>query len=473
MEHSALFEQLRLRASNSEMRHNSVVQILKDSTENFPEWVQAIESAQHFILIEMYIFSNNEFGQKILNLLIEKQKQGIQVVLVYDWLGSIVPALRGFFKPLQKAGAQVIAYNPIGFASGIGLISRNHRKSFIIDGHTAFVSGLCISSAWDGNPQKGISAWRDTGVKIQGDAVADVINAFVNTVQSQGQVLHEKIELPKTQLHDSSNYFRAGVVATTPKDNNMLRLDLNALSLANHHLWLTDAYFMPTRLYTQALIHAAQSGVDVRILVPKTSDIAWIARVSRTRYRELLQAGVRIFEWNGSMIHAKSAIADGLWARVGSTNLNLSSWYWNRELDVIIEEKQVIDVLEKQFLEDLRNASEIILNHDDKQASREKRKLHLSRLKIINRQQAKAVARQMMQLSHAFEGNLYDAQIVDERETSAYISLGLTLIVFALLLMFAPYILVVPIILLLLIGGISTIMFAIKQKRKFKNIHKK
>ena len=91
-----------------------------------------------------------------------------------------------------------------------------------------------------------------------------------------------------------------------------MRLDLNALTLANHHLWLTDAYFMPTYLYTQALLNAAKDGVDVRILVPKTSDIQWIARVSRTRYRELLQAGVRIFEWNGTMIHAKSAIADGV-----------------------------------------------------------------------------------------------------------------------------------------------------------------
>ena len=127
----------------------------------------------------------------------------------------------------------------------------------------------------------------------------------------------------------------------------MMRLDLLAVSMARKTLWITDAYFMPTRMYAQGLINAAKDGVDVRVLVPSTSDIKWIGAVSRTQYRTLLEAGVRVFEWNGSMIHAKMSVVDGMWARVGSTNLNFSSWFANRELDVAIEDRATVDYLEQ------------------------------------------------------------------------------------------------------------------------------
>ncbi|QMT32475.1 phosphatidylserine/phosphatidylglycerophosphate/cardiolipin synthase family protein [Alysiella filiformis] len=468
-----ILAQLRLRSSNTPIRHNQSITILNNSSENFPEWYAAIESAQHYVLIEMYIFADNDFGKQMRDLLIRKQQQGVQIVLVYDWFGCIVPVLKRFFKPLQKAGAMLVAYNPIGFASGVGLLSRNHRKSFVIDGHTAFVSGLCISSAWQGNAHKNVAEWRDIGVKIQGDAVRDVMAAFADTLSSQNQKLPESIVLPAFSGDEVSGSLRAGVVATTPSDNNMMRLDLNAIALANQRLWITDAYFMPTRLYTQALINAAHAGVDVRILVPKTSDIRWIARVSRTRYRELLQAGVRVFEWNGTMIHAKAAIADGVWARVGSTNLNFSSWHFNRELDVIIEDQNTVAQLCHHFLKDLDNATEIVLNDIEAAAVRESRQARFRQLKAMNRQQAKAVARQMLELSQAFKGNWHSgSNIVDSREANAYLSLGLTLLGFAVLLAFAPYLLVVPIIVLLGVGGISTLIYALRQKRKIKSKQK-
>lgn len=463
----ALLSQLRLRAGGGSASSANRIEVLNDAAANFPEWLAALKAAQKFILIEMYIFADDAFGREVLDVLVEKQRSGVQVVLVYDWLGSLKQWAVHFFAPLQQAGALVAAYNPIGFASGLGLLSRNHRKSFVIDGHTAFVSGLCISSAWLGQPEKNVAAWRDTGLKIQGAAVADVIAAIADSLQSQGLSLPENIAaVPPDEGFSGSH--RAAVVATTPSNNNMMRLDLNALALCNHHLWLTDAYFMPTRLYTQALINAAYAGVDVRLLVPKTSDIRWIARVSRTRYRELLQAGVRVYEWNGPMIHAKSAIADGLWARVGSTNLNFASWHFNRELDVMVEDAEVVAQLERQFLCDLKNSTEIVLNSDDNAVARKRRREWFKQLKTLHPRQAKAVARQMMSLSQAFKGNLHGAALVDERETGAYLSLGLTLLAFALILWFFPKILVVPIILLLLAGGVSTTIFALKQRRRFK-----
>ena len=464
--HLPLLEQIRFRASGSEVLAGNRVEILQDSTENFPAWLAAVAAAEKYILIEMYIFADNAYGRQMRDLLVQKARAGVKVVLVYDWLGSLWPALKGFFRPLKQAGALVVPYNPMGFASGIGLLSRNHRKSFVIDGHTAFVSGLCISSAWEGNPDKGMAPWRDTGVKLQGPVVGEVVAALVDSLQSQGRTLPAGI---LTEDSGSDGRVRAGVVATTPIDNNMMRLDLNALALANRNVWLTDAYFMPTRLYAQALINAANAGVDVRILVPRTSDIPWIGRVSRTRYRSLLEAGVRVFEWNGPMIHAKSAIADGIWARVGSTNLNFSSWHLNRELDAVIENSEVVGRLEQQFLRDLQQATEIVLNESDHLVMRQRRRQHFSHLRIFNRQQARSVACQFMQLSHVLDGNFYGTRTVDEKEASAYLSLGLFMLLMVGVLWFAPYLLVVPVILLLLAGGLSTTIHALRQLWRFRH----
>ncbi|MDU1346947.1 MAG: phospholipase D-like domain-containing protein, partial [Eikenella corrodens] len=444
-----LLDQLHARSSSSEMHGGNSVQLLQDSRENFPAWLEAVAAAEHYVLIEMYIFADNDFGVRLRDLLVEKCRQGVSVVLVYDWIGSLWPSVCRFFEPLKQAGAQVVAYNPPGFASGIGLLSRNHRKSFVIDGHTAFVSGLCVSSAWEGNPTTGVAPWRDTGLKLQGPVVAEVVQALSDTLRSQGERLPENIT---PYDGTAAGTVRAGVVATTPSNNNMMRLDLNALALARRNLWLTDAYFMPTRLYTQALINAANDGVDVRILVPRTSDIRWIGRVSRIRYRSLLEAGVRVFEWDGPMIHAKSAIADGQWTRVGSTNLNFSSWYLNRELDVVIEDAVVVHQLEQMFLQDLANATEIVLNSSERRAALRRRHQMLS--KRHRRQRAQAAARQLLQLSSMFRGNFYGTRTVDENEAKSYLSLGISMLALALLLWFAPYLLVVPLIFLLLAGGL-------------------
>jgi CDP-diacylglycerol--glycerol-3-phosphate 3-phosphatidyltransferase/cardiolipin synthase len=151
-----------------------------------------------------------------------------------------------------------------------------------------------------------------------------------------------------TPIPDSGT-IAARLIATTPSTAHMMRLDLLIASFARRTLWLTDAYFMGTSTYLSALKQAARDGVDVRLLVPRSSDIRWIATVSRTMYRPLLESGVRVFEWNGPMIHAKTAVADGRWARIGSTNLNISSWLANREIDVAIEDESVAGELAARF----------------------------------------------------------------------------------------------------------------------------
>jgi cardiolipin synthase len=156
---------------------------------------------------------------------------------------------------------------------------------------------------------------------------------------------------------------RLRVIAGAPNETGTYRLDLVIASLARHHLWLADAYFVGTSAYVQALAAAARDGVDVRLLVPGASDIPALSPISRAGYRPLLDAGVRVFEWNGTMLHAKTAVADELWARIGSTNLNIASWMGNYELDVAIEDRSFGEAMAAQYERDLTQATEIVLTH--------------------------------------------------------------------------------------------------------------
>jgi cardiolipin synthase len=228
-----------------------------------------------------------------------------------------------------------------------------------IDGRLGYVTGLCIGRHWVGQP--GLEAWRDTGVEVEGPAVADIERAFAETWTFAGGTF------PADQLPEAASIPAAGnaavrVVATAPNVAPIYRTDQLVAALARRSLWLADAYFIGTSSYVQALRSAAQSGVDVRLLIPGVSDIPVMRALSRAGLRPLLEAGVRVFEWNGVMMHAKTAVADGYWARVGSTNLNLVSWTGNWELDLVVEDEGFARSMEATYLADLCNSTEIVLD---------------------------------------------------------------------------------------------------------------
>ena len=470
--HHNLIEQMISRASGARATSGNQIDILLDSPENFPAWEAALLAAQESICIEMYIFARDTFGQRILQILLDKRAAGITVVLIYDWLGSLPAHLSGFFKPLLAAGAHICPYNPISKTWGLNLISRNHRKSIIIDEKIAFVSGLCISSAWQGNPARQIAPWRDTGLRLQGPVVQDILAALEDTLHSQNSHLPLSLHNYENGHQDPCGNSSARVLATTPNNANTMRLDLNLIGLAQQNLWITDAYFMPTRMYIQALINAAASGVDVRILVPRTSDIKWIGTVSRTQYRPLLEAGVRVFEWNGPMLHAKTALIDGQWARVGSTNLNLSSWYINRELDISIEDPYTVYQLERCFINDLNQATEVILDEQHHTQLQQKRAKRFQGYQARHKNQMKGMMRQVMQLSHAFDTHLSGTRLVAPSEAWAYLTIGIGILLFTLAIWFIPQIIVYPLLILMLIGGGGITLQAIKQLIKLKQKNK-
>jgi cardiolipin synthase len=346
------------RASGAPLREGNRVRLLKDATENYPAWLDAIGAARRTVHFEMYIIHDDDQGQLFADALLRKAGQGVQVRLLYDWMGGFGKTSRAFWRRLRAGGVDVRCYNPPHFGHPLGWLSRDHRKTITIDGVVSFVTGLCIGQMWAGDPARHLEPWRDTGVEVRGPAVADVEAAFADAWAAAGR------PLPGDAVREASA--AAGdvplrVVATIPNSAGLFRLDQLVAALARDTLWLSDAYFAWTAPYVQALRAAARDGVDVRLLVPGASDIPVLRPFSRAGYRPLLEAGARVYEWNGSMMHAKTAVADRRWARVGSTNLNVASWMGNRELDVIVEDERFAQQMEEMFLRDLENSTEVIL----------------------------------------------------------------------------------------------------------------
>jgi cardiolipin synthase A/B len=353
-------EQVFSRAAGAPLQRGNSVRVLKDAKENYPAWLEAMSAAKAYIHFESYIIYDDDIGTKFGDLLAAKAREGVKVRVLYDWLGAFGKTSRRFWRRLRDAGVEVRCFNPPRVESPLGWLSRDHRKMISVDGKVAFVTGLCVGRRWVGYPERALDPWRDTGVVVRGPAVADIDLAFAQVWEAIGGPLPED-ELPEPETIPVAGNVSLRVVASLPNTAGLYRFDQMIAALARNSLWLTDAYFVGATSYVQALRSAAQDGVDVRLLVPGSTDIPIFRAVSRAGYHSLLEAGVRVFEWNGPMMHAKTAVADGRWARVGSTNLNVASWMGNYELDVAVEDEEFAGAMERMYLEDLTKSTEIVL----------------------------------------------------------------------------------------------------------------
>lgn len=347
------------RAAGAPLVGGNRVRLLRDARENYPAWLAAIAEARSHVHFETYIIHEDETGAVFADALIDAARRGLAVRLVYDWMGGFGRTSRAFWNSLRVGGVEVRCYNPPRLDAPFGWISRDHRKVLAVDGEVGFVTGLCVGRMWVGDPGRKIEPWRDTGIEVRGPAVADVERAFAQTWATLGTPISgDELARPTP---DGCGPVSMRIVATEPATTGIFRLDQLIAALARERVWLTDAYFAGTTPYVQALRAAAIGGVDVRLLVPGGTDIPLLRPLSQSGYRPLLEAGVRVFEWNGTMLHAKTAVADGRWARVGSTNLNIASWLGNCELDAVIEDEAFGREMEEAYLEDLGNATEVVL----------------------------------------------------------------------------------------------------------------
>jgi cardiolipin synthase len=332
------------------------VELLIDGPCAYDAMLEVIAGATRWVHFENYIIRADSAGRRFAELLVRRAREGVHVRVLYDGLGSFATR-RSFWRLLRQGGVEVRPFRPLSPIDLVSNFSRNHRKLVVADGSRAVIGGLCIGCEWTGEEAADGSPWRDTAVRIAGPAAAVLDQAFAQTWEIAGGRLPDDDAAGRVTPQGEA---AVRVIAGEPGRERTYRvIELLAAGSINR-LWITDAYLVaPPRLF-QALRDAARDGVDVRLLVPGSSDLPLVRNLSRIGYRDLLRSGVRIFEWDGPMLHAKTIVADGRWSRVGSSNLNSSSLLGNWELDVLIEDATLAEAMERQFRLDVARSREVI-----------------------------------------------------------------------------------------------------------------
>ncbi len=452
------------RVTGAELITGNDVQLLVNAAENYPAWLAAVESAKNRILFESYIIHDDEQGRMFADALIKKAKEGVDVKLIYDWLGGFGKTSRRFWRHLRENGVEVRCYNPPSLMDPLAIFSRDHRKTMVVDGETAFVSGLCVGQDWVGYSDQDVPGWRDTGVQLAGPAVSLVEEAFANVWGTLGTKLEQKEPAQRGRSSRAAGNIAVRVIASVPGAANVYRADQVLAVASRESMWLTDAYFIGIPSYLQNLKDAAADGVDVRILVPQGTDIGIIRDTTRSTYRPLLEAGVRVFEWNGPMMHAKTAVFDGRISRVGSTNLNIASWFGNYEMDVLVEDEGFGQRMQEMFLHDLQNSTEIVLSLTT--GSRSKTPKQRKRTRKGGGSVRKATANALNAATSIGTALARQAPLGAAEARLLFIGGGL-LLGFALLLIIFPRGASIPIVVLLLLLAIPTLIKAIQSYRKY------
>ena len=346
--------------------------VLRDGPATFAAMFEAIRAAQHHINLDFFILEDLKSGALSLgDLLVVKQRQGVQVNIVYDAYGSIgTPQI--FFDRLAREGVHLVQFNPLNpldAKAGYAPNERDHRKILIVDGRLAIVGGVNLSASYmsgashpsarpDEEPQL---PWRDTDLEIEGPAVAQLQHLFLDHWEAQkGPALDSADFFPALQAR---GHEVVRIIGSTP-DHDVPRFYvtlLSAIRTAQKRIWLNTAYFVPTRQEMEDLIAAAKRGADVRLVVPDASDSDLAIDVQHSRYEDLLEAGVQIFETHDEILHSKSAVIDGVWSVIGSSNFDHRSVLFNDEVDAVVIGKNTGEQLAGLFESDLQHANSIDL----------------------------------------------------------------------------------------------------------------
>jgi cardiolipin synthase A/B len=355
--------------TDSPLIKGNKVTLLADGEATYAAMFQAIQSAKYHINLESFIFEDDEAGRKFADRLLQKRAEGVKVHLMYDAVGSM-NSPEAFFQRLRDAGIEVVAFNPLNpleHRDEWGLTHRDHRKILIVDGRLAIMGGVNISAVYSSSPRSRKKTgklpihWRDTDLQIEGPSVAELQKLFIDTwLQQKGPAIYgpEYFPLPKEQ-----GSALVQVVGSTPGESNRIPfvVYVSALSFAEHSIHLTNSYFIPDDQIEKALTDAAKRGVDVQVIVPGVSDSKLALYAQRSHYTELLKSGVQIFEHSNSFLHAKTAVLDGIWSTVGSTNMDYLSLMSNDEVNAVVLNREFAVQMEQMFARDLADSKPIVL----------------------------------------------------------------------------------------------------------------
>jgi cardiolipin synthase len=353
---------------------NKVV-LLEDGTATFRALLTAIRDARDNINMETYTIEDDEVGNRFADALIEKQAQGVQVNLIYDSVGSI-NAPKEFFKRLTDSGIKVLQYNPINpltAKKGWDVNQRDHRKLLVVDGQSAFLGGINISSVYSGGSFSQRSSaslekkapWRDTHMQVNGPVVGEFQKLFLATWEKQkGETVAPRQYFP--QLSNQGKEVVRAIGSSPDEPYSLIYATLiSAISSAETSVHLTNAYFVPDPQLLAALKGAAQRRVDVTIILPSYTDNWLVFHAGRSYYKELLGAGVKIYERRDALLHSKTAIIDGVWSTIGSTNLDWRSFLYNDEVNAVILGQEFGTQMQAMFEKDLASSSPITLEQWD------------------------------------------------------------------------------------------------------------
>ena len=343
------------------------VTLLYDGPQTMASMMQAIGSAKDHINLETYIFDQDAVGLQFADLLMERQRAGVQVHVIYDAVGTIGTP-QAFFDKMRDAGIHLVAFNPVNPLKLMGPWApnnRGHRKILVVDGRVAFTGGVNISDTYANSSlfrSKSRSnakvGWRDTHIRIEGPAVAALQWEFLNSwVGQKAPALSDSNFFP--QLHNAGDKLVRILASAPGGDQDIYAAYILAINAAVKSVHITCAYFVPDVQIMQALTRAARRGVDVKIILPGVLESGLVYYAGRSFYAELLAGGVRVYELQVAVLHAKTAVIDGIWSTVGSTNIDMRSFLHNYELNAVVLDAEFGLALESAFVEDLRYSNEV------------------------------------------------------------------------------------------------------------------
>lgn len=347
------------------------VQLLQDGPSTYRAMLASIAAARDHIHMETYILDDDEVGRQFVQALLARQRQGVQVSLIYDSVGALntSPAL---LQGLRDGGVRVLEFNPVNPLNakvGWSVNQRDHRKLLIVDGRTAFLGGINISSVYSGGSfgkpgrlrADGKLPWRDTHLQLDGPVVAEFQKLFLETWRKQrGTPLGERNFFPRL-LPQGDEVVRAIGSSPDDADSPIYRTLLSAINAAETEVLVTNAYFVPDAQLIAALTDAAARGVDVRLVLPGRTDSALVFHAGRASYDVLLRGGVRLFERQQALMHSKTALVDGVWSTVGSTNLDWRSFLHNDEVNAVVLGTAFGQRMRAVFEDDVAHSTEITL----------------------------------------------------------------------------------------------------------------